>query len=70
MKENLVREYYGNLIKLIDKTKEKHLKREYLIEKFNNLNTSVINSYFKNIAGKMNIKVCDINLTGKELYIN
>lgn len=67
MKEHLVSERYQNLIKLIDKAEEKHLKRDKLIEKLVNLSTSVIKSYLESIADTMNIDENDINLIGEEL---
>ena len=66
MKEHLVSERYQNLIKLIDKAEEKHLKRDKLIEKLVNLSTSVIKSYLESIADTMNIDENDINLIGEE----
>lgn len=67
MKEHLVSEYYENLIKLIDKAEEKHLKRDQLIEKLANLSTSIIKSYLESIADTMNIDENDISLIGEEL---
>ena len=67
MKEHLVSEYYENLIKLIDKAEEKHLKRYQLIEKLANLSTSIIKSYLESIADTMNIDENDISLIGEEL---
>lgn len=67
LKEHLVSEYYENLIKLIDKAEEKHLKRDQLIEKLANLSTSIIKSYLESIADTMNIDENDISLIGEEL---
>ena len=70
LKERSVSKSCGNLIEIIEKTKEKHLKQEYLREKLKNLKTSVINSYLENIVDRMIIKGCDINLTGKKIAVN
>ena len=67
LKEHLVSEYYENLIKLIDKAEEKHLKRDQLIEKLANLSTSIIKCYLESIADTMNIDENDISLIGEEL---
>ena len=70
MKEQSVSKSYGNLIEIIEKTKEKYLKQEYLTEKLKNLKTGVINSYLENIVDRMIMKGCDISLTGEKIAVN
>ena len=70
MKEQSISKSYGNLIEIIEKTKEKHLKQEYLIEKLKNLKTCVINSYLENIVDIIIIKGCDISPTGEKVAVN